>query len=88
MGITLTSVCFGVARALAVDWVNIVWTEVVWLGYVSCIYCRFFFLSSVCSEPEKILIISQVPVLRSSMDERRKKREYVHGNDYNTWETR
>ena len=71
MGITLTSVCFGVARALAVDWVNIVWTEVVWLGYVFCIL-QIFFLSSICSEPEKIVIISQVPVLGSSMDEKKK----------------
>ena len=44
MGITLTSVCFGVARALAVDWVNIVWTEVVWLGYVFCILQIFLSL--------------------------------------------
>jgi len=29
MGITLTRVCIGVARALAVDWVNFVWIEVV-----------------------------------------------------------
>ena len=41
------------------------------LDSIFCIYCRFF-LPSVRSEPEKIVIISQIPVLGSSMDEKKR----------------
>ena len=55
------------------------------LDSIFFIYCRFF-LPSVRSEPEKIVIISQIPVLGSSMDE--KKKGFCARKQLNTWEAR